>query len=217
MSESRPRASTAEVNQSIREIRDYHKQGRASLRKLPERGGYGGKAIAEQAKRLGWNATRLRKARQFAMQYTQTQLNELCKLVREHQPHFGTAHVGILVTVPDAQQRSALQAWCITEDVSKVELEREVKKRFGARRFGGRRRQVADDPTLVLLQIDEMADSWARWYAIASEEPAGNGQTESVLDRLPESVRVEARKVDRAVRRLRDAVADELEQARANQ
>jgi hypothetical protein len=65
------------------------------------------------------------------------------------------------------------------------------------------------------VQLDELTDSWRRWYAVAAEETQGNGEPHSVLDLLGEAVRVEARKVQRAMGHLRDAVAGELEQARA--
>jgi hypothetical protein len=215
MSESRPRATRGEAEEAIRAIRAYWQQGRTILRQAPTRGGYHRGEIVDLARRLGWNETKVRKARQFASQYTREQLADLCRVLREHRPHFGPAHVGVLVTVPDARQRADLQRWCIEHDISKADLELEVKKRFGPRRFGGRRRQVAADPALAMLQIHEMVDTWLRWFAAASEEPEGNDETRSVLDRLPESVRAEARKVNRAMRRLRDAVADELARARA--
>src|SRR5262249_39793310 len=123
---------------------------------------------------------------------------------------------GIAVTVPKARERASLLRVCIEEDWSKVELEAEIKKRFGPRRFGGRRRRVAGDPLQALVQVDEMCDSWLRWHAVASEEPPGTGHTESVLARLPEPVRAELRKATRAMRRLRDAVAGELERSRAS-
>jgi hypothetical protein len=218
MSENRPRASRDEVERSIREIREYHRQGRASLRELPERGRYGQRALDEQAERLGWNVTRLRKARQFAdpaAGYSREQLNELFRLLRAHRPVFGTAHAGVLVTASWAEGRAELQRLCLEGNWSKAELEAHVKARLGPRRFGGRRRRVAEDPIQALVQLDEFADSWQRWYAIAVERPQDNGRGKSVLDRLPEPVRIETRKVQRAVRRLREAVAGALERARA--
>src|SRR5262249_48846627 len=95
MSESRPRATREEVEEAeeaSRQIRAYYRQGRASLRELPERGRYGQKAIAEAAERLGWTDTKLRKARQFALLFTREQLNDLCGLVRRHLSHFGPTH-----------------------------------------------------------------------------------------------------------------------------
>jgi hypothetical protein len=39
-------------------------QGRQTLGELPERGNHGARAIGEQAERVGWNPTKLRKASQ---------------------------------------------------------------------------------------------------------------------------------------------------------
>jgi hypothetical protein len=217
MSESRPRATRDDVEEAIREIRAYYQHGRAILRQVPARGGYHRGEIVDLARRLGWNETKARKARQFAGQYTREQLADLCRLLREHRPHFGPAHVGVLVTVPDARQRADLQRWCIEHDISKAELELEVKKRFGRRRFGGRRRQVAQDPLHALVQVDEMADTWLRWHAVAAEEEEHNGHGQSVLERLPDVVRQQVRAVSRAMRRLRDTIAPGLEEARSGQ
>ena len=217
MAEHRPRATRDEVERSIREIREYHRQGRASLRELPERSRYGQRALDEQAERRGWNVTRIRKARQFAHAdegYSRERLNELFRLLREHRPVFGTSHVGVLVTAP-WPARAEFQRLCIEQNWSKAELETAIKARLGPRRFGGRRRHVAADPVHALVQLGEFTDSWQRWYAVASEEPEPNGRTQSILDRLPEAVGAEARKVNRAMRRLREAVTGELERARA--
>src|SRR4051812_46317451 len=103
MRSDRPQASKDEVAEAIQALRECHGQGRQSLRELPERGKHGTRAIDPQAERLGWNVTRLRKARQFAHReegYSREQLNELCQLLKEHLPVFGIAHVGLLVTVP---------------------------------------------------------------------------------------------------------------------
>src|SRR5262249_33667210 len=120
---NRPRATSAEVERSVREIREYHRQGRASLRELPQRRARGQRDLDEQAEGLGWNVTRLRKARQFADPeggYSQDRLNELCRLLREHRPIFGVAHVGILVTISWAEGRADLQRRCLRDNWSKA-------------------------------------------------------------------------------------------------
>jgi hypothetical protein len=215
MSESRPRASRAEVAEAILESRAYYREGRSLLRHTPGRGVLVRAAILKEAHRLNWNETKARKARQFAMLYSRDQVHDLCRSLRVHEPHFGTAHVGVLVTVPDARERAKLQRWCVAEDIAVTDLELEVRRRFGRRTFGGRRRKVADDPARALLQLDGMAVSWLRWHAVAAAEPEGNAQGQSVLDRLPDAVAAEARKVHRTMLRLYDAVAKELKRARA--
>lgn len=215
MASERPQASLEEVTQAIREIRTYHEQGRRSLRELPERGKHGARAIDEQAERLGWNPTRLRKARQFAHPktgYSRERLNELCGLLREHRPVFGTSHVGLLVTVP-WPERETLQHGCVKGNWSTAELQAEIKRRYGSRRQGGRRRRVSADPGRALVQLDEMADTWRRWLAVVSEANEGE---EAILDALPVAVNTQVNAVRRAVNRLRVAVSAELEARRRN-
>jgi hypothetical protein len=217
MSESRPRATREEVAEAVRQIKAYYAHGTQSLEELPGRGGYRDRAIAAQAKRLGWAETKLRKARQFAdpvQGYSRGRLKELFSLLREHRPVFGVCHVGVLVSASWAAGRAGLQRRCILENWGKARLEAEVKARLGTRRVGGRRRRVADDPALALVQLGEMGDSWLRWYD-AAQEPRGNGHTKSVLDRLPKPIRGEVRKVTTAMHRLREAVARARERARA--
>lgn len=214
----RPRATREQIDAAIRDIRKYHHQGRESLRDLPPRGAYAQRDVEEQAKRVGWNATRLRKSRQFASPdqgYTQSQLNELCRLLREHRPLFGIAHIGIMVTAP-WPERTDLQRQCIEENWSKSELEAEIRMRFGSRRQGGRRRKVPDRDH-ALLQLGEMADSWLRWNRITTEERngKGKGKIKTLLDALPEKVQDGIRGVNRAMVRLQEAVVSELEVVRS--
>jgi len=210
MQSGRPQVSREDVAQAIKEIRTYHDQGRQSLRELPQRGKHGARAIDEQAERLGWNSTRLRKARQFAHSeegYSRERLNELCRLLREHRPVFGVSHVGLLVTVP-WPEREELQRECAERNWSTSELQAEIKRRYGSRRQGGRRRRVSTDPDHALVQLGEMADSWRRWFAVVGEV---NEEDETILDALPEPVRSRVGAVQRAVNRLRKAVNAELE------
>lgn len=209
MTRERPKASPEEVSTAIREIRAYHEQGRQSLRDLRQRGGYGVRAIDEQAERLGWTPTKMRKARQFAHRqqgYTRERLNELCRLLREHRPVFGVSHVGLLVTV-DWPAREQLQRECIEGNWSKSELQAEVTRCYGLRRQGGRKKRVPSDPAQTLAQLDQEAKKWERWYAVASEL---NDEKETILNALPETVRERVQEVKRAVTRLRTAIADEL-------
>lgn len=213
MSEDRASAKPEEVAAAIWAIRAYHDQGRQSLRELPRRGKHGSRAIDEQAERLGWNVTRLRKARQFAHPeegYSKERLNELCRLLREHRPEFGVSHVGLLVTVP-WPERDEIQRECVEGNWSTYDLQAEIKKRYGSRRQGGRRRQVPSDPGHVLLQIDEMADSWLRWFAVVTD---GNEEDRPTLNSLPEQVREKVKAVTRAMNRLRVAVLGKLAEAR---
>ena len=115
MSSDRPLATRDEVDEAVRQIRAYPKQGRQSLQHLPGRALYGASQIKELGDELDWADTRLRKARQFADPvegYSRDRLNELCRLLREHRLVFGLSHVGVPVTVP-WPQRGQIQRLCV--------------------------------------------------------------------------------------------------------
>ena len=224
MPTTRPKATRADVDEAIRQIRAYYRQGKASLKELPGRGGYDVGAIVTQARRLReqepgnhWSDTKLRKARQLARPkdgYSAPQLNDLCRLLRAHRPHFGVAHLGVLVTVRWTDGRKALQKKCIVNDWSKTELEAQIKLRFGSRRQGGRHRRVATDPGQLLVQIDEAADSFLRWYKVAAGEDEEGSEEPCALDALSDSVRRRVLAVKSAMDDLRKAVRRQLRVAR---
>ncbi len=210
MTTLRPPADRDSVEQSIREIRAYHKVGCRIYKRLPARGGHGTGVIRELAVELGWNETRVHKARQFAdpeLGYTAEQLTELCDLVREHRPLFGTAFVGVLVTVKWEEGRADLQRRCIEENWSKSELEAEIKRRFGNRRFGGRRRRVVAERGPLLVQLAEMTDTWRRWFSIVSAEP---DDRRSTLNRHLSDVDDEINAVTKAMGKLEMTVTEKL-------
>jgi hypothetical protein len=133
-------------------------------------------------------------------------------VLREHRPVFGTAHIGLLVTVAWASGRDALQRECIEHNWSKNELLAVIKLRFGSRRQGGRRRRLGTDEAGLLVQLADMAETWRRWHNCASA--AGEQGGEAALDRLPEAVRKEVRTVAKAIVKLRDVVDGELARLR---
>lgn len=212
MARKRPHVSTEKVEAAIKAIREYHAQGRRSLKELPGRGEYGDKTLADQAKILGWNNTKLRKARQFARKkvgYSGNHLKKLYILLRENRPNFGISYVGLLVTVP-LILRDELQKECIVNNWSTAELKAEIKKRFGSRRQGGRRRHVSSNPESALVQLEEMAHTWQRWYGVVTEVEEGGRKKKSILETFPGQVQEQLKATVRAIARLRDTVSAEL-------
>lgn len=194
---------------AIKQILAYHRQGKRSLRQLPGKGAHGREEIQAQAEALNWNPTKVRKARQFALLYGARELDELFRLLRKHRPIFGIAHVGVLVTIPEARERAALQRWCITQHQSTADLERDLKTRRPDQRHGGRRRNVAAEPAHALVQLAEMADTWRRWFEVAQGESQGT-RTQSVLHRLPRTVREQVEAVYQTTRSLHEVVSRQL-------
>ena len=218
---TRAKAVRAEVAAAIQAIRDYWVLGRSCLDEVPERGGYGEKVFADLARQMReadppgkWSETKVRKACQFAREgegYSRRHLDDLCKLLRDHDRAIGTAFIGLFVTVSWQEGREDLQRRCVEEGWSKHRLQAAIKKLLGPRRYGGRHRRVGPDVADALVQLDGMADSWERWLRFAAEK---DGRRKSLLDRLPETVRKEAASVGRAMRRLRKAVSGKLERIR---
>jgi hypothetical protein len=214
----RPQASPEEVESTIKTIQAYWEAGQQSLRELPERGGYAKGAIKKQASELAWNETKLRKARQFAAEgsgYSQERLQTLFTLLRRHRPVFGTAHIGILITVSWKEGRADIQKRCIQGNWSFAQLGLEVKKRFGARHKAGRRRRLENDPIGLLVQLDEFAGRWERWYELATVQDEESRTT--LLKTLPAPVRKQVQTVQEAVQELARIVGKELRAARSRQ
>jgi hypothetical protein len=195
MSNNRSLATPEEVAQKIEQIIDYHARGKESLQHSlrPD----------DQAIELGWNVTKLRKARQFARQqsgYNQQQLEALCELLIEHRPVFGISHIGLLVTVP-RPERDKFQHRCIVNNWSVQKLETEIKSRFGIRSPGGRKRRFESDEVFVL--IEDMTTAWYRFFFAAKtsqqDQPPG-------IKKLSKPIFVKLRAVLQPMLRLRAAV-----------
>lgn len=217
MDASRRRATPEEIEDVVTAIQAYHDQGAASLRLHPTTG-YDKGTIAREAGELGWNETKLRKARQFAHEefgYRKRRLRELFGLLRRNRPRFGIAHIGLLVTVSWDDVREILQERCIERNWSKHTLELEIKSLFPDRRHGGRRRQVGDEYGHLLAQLDDLADSWLRWCAAAQTKQENGRAKRSGLDTLPPDVQQRIREVTTAMNHLIGAIEAPLRRARA--
>jgi hypothetical protein len=197
----RPRASHDEVMKKIAEIQDYHEEGRKSLKRPPST------TVQKQADALGWNITRLRKARQFARAksgYSQARLEELCDLLEHYGPIFGTAHIGLLVTV-SWPEREEIQRECIEGNWSVLDLKTALKARRDSRSAGGRHRKVAPDD--VLVRLEDVTTTWRRLRAALRR--CKNGQP-SPRTQLSLEVRALFREVHVRMMKLRRAVRDDL-------
>jgi hypothetical protein len=215
--DDRPRATSDEVEQAIRHICKYYRQGQKSLRDRPPWRRDRKESIEEQARQFHMSLDGLRKARQFAapeVGYTQKQLDDLYDLLRKHRPRFGITHIATLVSVP-WPERAELQNRCIKQNWSHLDLRSELIKRFGCRRQSGRRRHVADQEQ-ALLQLDKLTSTWQRLYKILVEERNdGQQQPWILLDTLPKGVRKRIKDADQSMICLREAVIKELDQSRA--
>ena len=100
--------------------------------------------------RLGVHSETVRQARQFAdpeSGYTQAEVEELCRAIRDIQSEseaggvFSKTHVVRILTIPKAT-RAKFQMEAIRGGWSTNRLESEISSRFGSRRQGGRKREI---------------------------------------------------------------------------
>ncbi len=144
----RSRATPEEVQKSIKGVRAFHQLGRKALQ-LPHT-----LTLEQQAAQLGCEPARLAVARRFARPktgYSDAQLKELCALILEHQPVFGTSHVEILLAIP-WPRRKTFQSRCVRKNWSRRQLIAAKVKRFRPKSAGGRHPQVTPDNAPVELK-----------------------------------------------------------------
>jgi hypothetical protein len=199
------------VEAAITEITEYHEQGQEAC-KLPT-GGPGSrqvKTIKDLARKVDWNDSTLSKAWQFARVYRDSGLGALCRSLRRHRPHFGTAHFGILVSVPDRRTRNELQRGCIREDWWVRRLQFQVWSRLGLRRLGGRRPRVDREVEPLLRRLHALAGTWLRLCDLAGGQRPEVRGGRSVLQKLPGAMKWYIDRVTDAMRELREAVAARL-------
>jgi hypothetical protein len=170
---SAPRTRKQKVEASIESLRRFYALGE-TLPPAREHGEeYGKGTIEAAAKKARTNTDKLRKARQLVdpgQGYTPAEMKTLYAWVRALQgdqefdaPVFGRSHVVRLLTIPDKKVRATLAKKALKEAWSIRELEIAITSRYGRRRKGGRRPEVASDTEGFLVQVDSLCDRVARW------------------------------------------------------
>jgi hypothetical protein len=219
------RARKTRVATAVKSIKDFYALGRQIPPKRSPRDAYGQGDLTAAAEKLGVSVELARQARQFADRgagYTREELDELCDLIRQAQPHqaddlpvFGRTHVVRLLTVPKGR-RAKLQRAAVEGGWSSNRLAYEVGVRFGPRRHGGRRRRLPADDLGVLTQAEQFCESWRRWVGLLTPDPEQQeAKTKAAsLDALPARVRRLVREADAAMAKLHGAATDELKARR---
>jgi hypothetical protein len=109
--------------------------------------------------------------------------------------------------------RARLQLRAIRKRWTRDELHREIIKKFGRRRTGGRRHRVARHAEDLLAQVDADCENWRRWQAEINR--TGRDGTAPV-QALPRNVRERMTSVSKSIEILHSAVQDELAKAHAS-
>jgi hypothetical protein len=120
-----------EVLKAIADLRQGHAVGREILKQFGEHAEPGKHQIENAAKDYQCNADGVRKRRQFAVEYNERDLDELCKLCDKHHRAFGLSLVAKLVTIKDKNARRRFQKDAIQGHWSQQQIVRELQARFG--------------------------------------------------------------------------------------
>ncbi len=208
---------TKQVGDAVRGIKEFHAIGLRLPEKKPFRESYNQGAIQDAGKRVGMGTEVARQARQFAdpqAGYTRDELLELCALISEVQtaqddglPVFSRTHAIRMLSVPK-RRRAKLQREAIKNSWSTSRLEAEITAKFGTRRAGGRKRRVPSDAVGLLIQMEQMCESWRR--LLQAVDLKEENLDHAVLTDLPHGVRRQVLVVGKALAALQEAVTDEL-------
>jgi hypothetical protein len=153
MTSKRRHAEHHEVLKQIDEIRALYELGCESL-------GWSLR-ISAQAEAWGCTLAWLALARRFAACYSDDQVDDLCALILEHLPTFGTSHIEILLAIPEAK-REKYQSRCIKRNWSRRQLIAAKTKRFPPRSHGGRHPEVTADNAVV--EYEDHANAFCRLF-----------------------------------------------------
>jgi len=195
---------TREILRRLQEFYDLGKKVVADDEANPNRGTYSRGVVQKYAGQLGLSLGMITKARQFAIAYTPRDFKELTAARNPDGMPMGVAHVTLLLHVKNRTQRKALQKRALREGWSFEELRQVIRSRSPRKGHGGRRPARPPTVAAALLQIDEMANAWSRWYKdLATVREGEVGRKGVVLADLPENVRRVLQATVKQIKRLR--------------
>lgn len=165
-------------------LRYYHRIGSIceDIRSKPEeyvgKDGTAGLKLIEQA--LSTQARTLRKAAEFAREYTDEQLQQLLDLKNPDtgfQLHWG--HVSFLLTLPNAEKRDKYAAEAVEKMLDPPALHDLIKKRTQRKAGHGRKHEM---PKTINAQIRQILTFCKAW--IGKNTDVWNGVEESVFGNI---------------------------------
>ena len=117
---------------------------------------------------LGLNRETLAKARTFAAPerggFSDEEFEELCDDCCQGGFALSQSHAIRLLRVPEKKERRKLQLLAIKHRWTKSMLEDAILARKSRRSRGGRRLRIPGSRVQLLLQIEGLCESWARWH-----------------------------------------------------
>ncbi|MBI3411316.1 MAG: hypothetical protein HY040_23525 [Planctomycetes bacterium] len=198
------------VDGNADKIRAFFTIGRKSLRQCRGRMLY--RSAESAAAQVGLNAENYRKARQLAdpeMGYTREELDDFLNQCRRARYAVGRSFLIVLLRAPK-KDRPWFQRRMFEDRWSIVRLKREVLRRYGRRRQGGRARRLPEDVDGLMVMIEGICEEWRRWHWEATEGRKSRARRTVGLEDLPEDVKSAVASATRSMRRLQETVAERL-------
>lgn len=144
----------SEVLAAIADLKAGYKIGRGILKRFGDRAEHGGHQIDVVAKQCGRSADSLRKLRQFALVYSEAELNALCKLCRDNRRALGISFVYRFVAIKDKRKRAAFQRRAVVEHWGYSRLVRELRATFAHGHRRGRQPQLPDNIDQAAVELE---------------------------------------------------------------
>ncbi len=203
-----------QIHEKNRRLRQIHKLGKSSLRGDGARIPRGDVDAVARKRRV--SRTMLVNARRFAGQYSDEDLNDLCRNCVRHRCPLSFGHVVRLMAVP-RKRRKSMQIRMIKERWSFVRLNAELKAVYGNRMVGvgrpGRRPNSVEE---ALVELVNMGERWGRFQVILQE--SGTSKTErkngQLWGSLSEDVRKALRKAENPIARVCSTASEQLDRSR---
>jgi hypothetical protein len=204
---------------AVKKIEALHKLGRRQLSRAGQQRSGDEESVADEARRRGINVEKLRQARRVADAYTPADLKRLCATIMQaikdqnaKAQVVGPTAVIRLLSIPQTHREEYLRR-AVQNGWSVRTLEAEIRRVFGRRRLGRRRRKVPTDLFVLYAEIEAECERWRRWSNKLKTADSHAGQI--VLQNLPKDARSGFEKAYRAIGSLQEDVAAALARSRA--
>ena len=147
----------------------------------------------------------IQKRRAFASSYSEADLKELFRLMRQYQAPIGPSFIYRMLSIPQTK-RSKFQERALKNGWSLRQLNQHIKSRFGARRAGGRKPAVGNEQDF--LSALEMISGKLLRQMEANQRPDKQGRPSMAHLKI-------SRKLKSQINRTYEDLAELLEQLTA--
>ena len=201
------RRSLSQVRRGNEELRKAYEQGLEIQERCPL---YADElTLRREAAERKTNLDTLRKLRQLVDPkrggYTRDELAELCRQCMRGGHPISRSVLFQLLRIQDTAERAKFAERLIKERWKRQRVNVEIRKRFGARRSGGRKRKLPIAVPDAMAALDGMCRDWLRWCAQLEDTESDTPHV--AWNQLPTDVRRQLESARQAIETLQAAVA----------